>query len=140
MLRIARTIISTPLEESLRWRRYVIAPLTTRSDPPPRARRRLVDLDVGARRSFGVACARRRSRSRSYGFMHTLQPATYGRVVAGYSGVFVAMALLWGWQVEHVRPDRFDLIGGHHSARCGRDHVLAAWLMSRSAAETDRES
>lgn len=47
----------------------------------------------------------------AYGFMHTLQPATYGRVQAAYSGVFVAMALLWGWQVERVRPDRFDLAG-----------------------------
>lgn len=47
----------------------------------------------------------------AYGLMHTLQPATYGRVQAGYSGVFVAMALLWGWQVERVRPDKFDVIG-----------------------------
>ena len=46
-----------------------------------------------------------------YGFIHTLQPASYGRVQAAYSGVFIAMALLWGWQVEGVRPDRFDLIG-----------------------------
>jgi len=47
----------------------------------------------------------------AYGFMHTLQPATYGRVQAAYSGVFVAMALLWGWQVDRIRPDKFDLIG-----------------------------
>ena len=48
----------------------------------------------------------------AYGFMHTLQPASYGRVQAAYSGFFIAMALLWGWQIEGIRPDRFDLIGG----------------------------
>lgn len=47
----------------------------------------------------------------AYGFMHTFQPATYGRVQAAYSGFFIALALLWGWQVDRVRPDRFDLIG-----------------------------
>jgi len=47
----------------------------------------------------------------AYGIVHTLQPATYGRVQAAYSGFFIALALLWGWQVDRVRPDRFDLIG-----------------------------
>lgn len=47
----------------------------------------------------------------AYGLVHTLQPATYGRIQAAYSGFFITMALLWGWQVERVRPDRFDLIG-----------------------------
>ncbi|HCA56585.1 MAG TPA: hypothetical protein DEP46_01240, partial [Blastocatellia bacterium] len=31
---------------------------------------------------------------------------------AAYSGFFIALALLWGWQVDKVTPDRFDLIGG----------------------------
>ena len=47
----------------------------------------------------------------AYGYMHTLQAATYGRVQAAYSGFFIAMAFLWGWQVEGIRPDRFDIIG-----------------------------
>lgn len=47
----------------------------------------------------------------AYGFMHTQQPSNYGRIQAAYSGFFIALALLWGWQVDKVRPDRFDLIG-----------------------------
>jgi small multidrug resistance family-3 protein len=47
-----------------------------------------------------------------YGVIPTLQPASFGRVYAAYGGVFVVLSLLWGWQVEKVRPDRFDLIGG----------------------------
>ena len=47
----------------------------------------------------------------AFGFAHTLQPSTYGRVQAAYSGFFIAMALLWGWQIDRVRPDRFDLLG-----------------------------
>lgn len=47
-----------------------------------------------------------------YGVIPTLQPATFGRVYAAYGGVFIAMAILWGWLVGRVRPDRFDIIGG----------------------------
>lgn len=46
-----------------------------------------------------------------YGYVHTLQPANYGRVQAAYSGFFIALALLWGWRVDKVIPDKFDLIG-----------------------------
>lgn len=47
-----------------------------------------------------------------YGIIPTLQPAHFGRVYAAYGGVFIVLAMLWGWQVEQVTPDRFDLIGG----------------------------
>jgi small multidrug resistance family-3 protein len=47
-----------------------------------------------------------------YGFIPTLQPANFGRVYAAYGGVFVALSILWGWQVDKVRPDKFDIIGG----------------------------
>ena len=47
-----------------------------------------------------------------YGIIPTLQPAHFGRVYAAYGGVFVVMALIWGWQVDGIAPDRFDLIGG----------------------------
>ena len=47
----------------------------------------------------------------AYGYMHTLQPAHYGRIQAAYSGFFIALALLWGWQFDKVVPDRYDLIG-----------------------------
>lgn len=46
-----------------------------------------------------------------YGVIPTLQPATFGRVYAAYGGVFVALSVLWGWRIEGVTPDRYDLIG-----------------------------
>ncbi len=48
----------------------------------------------------------------AYGFVPTYQPAHFGRVYAAYGAVFVVLAMLWGWGIDHVRPDRFDLIGG----------------------------
>uniref|UniRef100_A0A8J6ZY42 YnfA family protein n=1 Tax=Desmonostoc muscorum LEGE 12446 TaxID=1828758 RepID=A0A8J6ZY42_DESMC len=46
-----------------------------------------------------------------YGVIATLQPANFGRVYAAYGGVFIAMAMLWGWKVDGVIPDRYDVIG-----------------------------
>lgn len=48
-----------------------------------------------------------------YGFLPTLRPpdAPFGRVYAAYGGVFIAMALIWGWVIDGVRPDRYDRIG-----------------------------
>ena len=34
-----------------------------------------------------------------------------GRAYAAYGGVYVLGAVLWGWAVEGLVPDRFDLIG-----------------------------
>lgn len=39
-------------------------------------------------------------------------PATFGRVWAAYGGIFIVMSMLWGWQVDKIAPDKFDLIGG----------------------------
>ena len=47
-----------------------------------------------------------------YGIVPTLQPANFGRVYAAYGGIFIVLSILWGWQVDRVTPDRFDLIGG----------------------------
>lgn len=47
-----------------------------------------------------------------YGIVPTMQPANFGRVYAAYGGIFVVLSILWGWQVDKVIPDRFDLIGG----------------------------
>ncbi|WP_287129198.1 YnfA family protein [Candidatus Cyanaurora vandensis] len=48
-----------------------------------------------------------------YGVLPTLQPAglNFGRVYAAYGGVFVVLSLWWGWQVDQVIPDRFDILG-----------------------------
>ena len=42
----------------------------------------------------------------------TYQPAHFGRVYAAYGGWFVVLSILWGWGVDHIPPDRYDLIGG----------------------------
>jgi small multidrug resistance family-3 protein len=47
-----------------------------------------------------------------YGIVPTYQPANFGRVYAAYGGVFVALSILWGWKIDRVMPDTFDLIGG----------------------------
>ncbi|HWR40522.1 MAG TPA: YnfA family protein [Patescibacteria group bacterium] len=47
-----------------------------------------------------------------YGIVPTLQPANFGRVYAAYGGVFILLSILWGWGVDRVVPDRFDIIGG----------------------------
>jgi small multidrug resistance family-3 protein len=48
----------------------------------------------------------------AYGVVATFQPANFGRVYAAYGGVFIVMSILWGWQVDKIIPDRFDIIGG----------------------------
>lgn len=49
-----------------------------------------------------------------YGVVPTLQPpsASFGRVYAAYGGIFIVLSILWGWKIDKVIPDRFDLIGG----------------------------
>ncbi|KJS31320.1 MAG: hypothetical protein VR64_12010 [Desulfatitalea sp. BRH_c12] len=47
-----------------------------------------------------------------YGIVPTLQPANFGRVYAAYGGVFILLSILWGWKVDKIAPDKFDLIGG----------------------------
>ena len=47
-----------------------------------------------------------------YGVIPTFQPTNFGRVYAAYGGVFVALSLLWGWSVDKIAPDRFDILGG----------------------------
>ncbi len=49
-----------------------------------------------------------------YGIIPTLQPpnANFGRVYATYGGIFIALSILWGFKVENIIPDKFDLIGG----------------------------
>jgi small multidrug resistance family-3 protein len=46
-----------------------------------------------------------------YGIIPTLQPSNFGRVYAAYGGIFIIMALIWGWQIDKIVPDRFEIIG-----------------------------
>lgn len=41
-----------------------------------------------------------------YGVIHTLQTANF------YGGLFIVLSILWGWQVDKILPDKFDIIGG----------------------------
>ena len=46
-----------------------------------------------------------------YGIIPTLQPSNFGRVYAAYGGIFIIMALVWGWQIDKIVPDKFEIIG-----------------------------
>lgn len=47
-----------------------------------------------------------------YGIIPTFQPAHFGRVYAAYGGVFIVLSILWGWKIDKIIPDRFDIVGG----------------------------
>jgi small multidrug resistance family-3 protein len=46
-----------------------------------------------------------------YGIVPTLQPVNFGRAYAAYGGIFILLSVLWGWLVDRVMPDKFDLLG-----------------------------
>lgn len=48
----------------------------------------------------------------SYGIIPTLQKfSSFGRVYAAYGGVFIVLAVLWGWLVDKKTPDVYDWVG-----------------------------
>lgn len=47
-----------------------------------------------------------------YGIIPTLQTfPNFGRVYAAYGGIFVFLALLWGWGIDRKVPDMYDWLG-----------------------------
>ncbi len=46
-----------------------------------------------------------------FAWLLTLHPTAAGRVYAAYGGVYVAVALLWLWAVDGVRPSTTDIVG-----------------------------
>ncbi len=46
-----------------------------------------------------------------YGIVPTFQKAHFHRVYAAYGGVFIVMAILWGWLIDGVSPDTYDIMG-----------------------------
>ena len=47
-----------------------------------------------------------------YGVIPTFQKfPSFGRVYAAYGGVFILLALLWGWGIDKKTPDLYDWIG-----------------------------
>jgi len=49
-----------------------------------------------------------------YGVVATLQSANFGRAwaYAAYSGIFIVLAILWGWKIDGIVPDKYDITGG----------------------------
>jgi len=46
-----------------------------------------------------------------YGIVATWQTANFGRVYATYGGIFIVLALVWGWKVDGFKPDKYDILG-----------------------------
>ena len=46
-----------------------------------------------------------------YGIIPTFQPSHFHRIYAPYGGIFIIMAIAWGWLFERIVPDIYDLIG-----------------------------
>ena len=46
-----------------------------------------------------------------YGLAQTGQPFNFGRAFAAYGGIFIVMAMAWGWWIDGRLPDRWDWLG-----------------------------
>jgi len=46
-----------------------------------------------------------------YAITLTIQPTHFHRIYAAYGGLFIVMAMFWGWIFDGIAPDRFDVIG-----------------------------
>lgn len=46
-----------------------------------------------------------------YSLLQTTQSFGFGRTFAAYGGIFIIIALVWGWLVDKQVPDRWDWMG-----------------------------
>lgn len=46
-----------------------------------------------------------------YGVVPTLQSSHFHRIYAAYGGIFIVMALIWGFVFEGTSPDFYDILG-----------------------------
>lgn len=46
-----------------------------------------------------------------YGIVPTFQKTHFHRIYAAYGGVFIVMSMFWGWLIDRVVPDNYDIIG-----------------------------
>ena len=46
-----------------------------------------------------------------YGIVPTFQKSYFHRIYAAYGGIFIVMALSWGFFFEGIIPDTFDILG-----------------------------
>ncbi len=44
-------------------------------------------------------------------FIPTFQPSHFHRIYVAYGGIFIIMAIGWGWLFERTVPDGFDILG-----------------------------
>jgi len=49
-----------------------------------------------------------------YGIVATFQPANFGRVYAAYGGIFIVMAILWGWVIDKKTPGNCSGLPSQH--------------------------
>ena len=62
-----------------------------------------------------------------FAWLLSLHPTAAGRVYAAYGGVYIAVALIWLWRVDGVRPTSWD-IGGVAVALLGMAIiVVGSW-------------
>jgi len=46
-----------------------------------------------------------------YGVIPTFQKTHFHRIYAAYGGVFIVMSVFWGWLIDGMPPDQYDIIG-----------------------------
>lgn len=48
----------------------------------------------------------------AFAYLLTLvETSAAGRAYAAYGGIYIALALIWGWMIEGQKPDQWDLTG-----------------------------
>jgi len=46
-----------------------------------------------------------------YGVVPTFQKTHFHRIYAAYGGVFIVMSVFWGWLIDGILPDQYDILG-----------------------------
>ena len=46
-----------------------------------------------------------------YGVVPTFQKTHFHRIYAAYGGVFIVMSVFWGWLIDGIQPDQYDILG-----------------------------
>ena len=46
-----------------------------------------------------------------YGIVPTFHKTHFHRIYAAYGGVFIVMSVFWGWLIDGVIPDQYEIIG-----------------------------
>lgn len=46
-----------------------------------------------------------------FAWLLSLHPTATGRVYAAYGGIYIAVAMIWLWVVDGIKPTTWDLVG-----------------------------